>query len=1190
MSNLVLNLRVKLSALHLVFLLLFALAIPSCNADKKETAVHSSESEAWYKQVNIDLGYRIKMYSADSGYAVSRGRGSIPGGLYKFENGKWQKIFEYPYSDYPLIASYDSSTVWFINHLVHNGKYKPVLNSVTGNRISEIELPQIMWDETDYSMWKSLWINRDKSAWLAGQQGNIIFYSDGKWQRVLSPVERDSLKSLLSGDINDLFMLSASEGWGVGKDGLIIKYELGYWKKFKSPVSTHLNKICMVDSASGWIVGQKGTILKFNGTEWEIINSGTPANLNSVKTGTQGSVYIAGDNSTLLTLDQNQFIPVDEVKYLEDNFIDIEIIDDENSGELIWLLGDNGIYTNSKSIGFSFTDFTNQASLHKHGKGGIFFNLQENKDPSLFVMNEDGPSLLFANNGNGIFSETKIDESDKGILPGNSATAIGDINNDGYNDLIQLYYGNYFRLLTGSNSGYDDRTVKSQIDLTQVEPQSLISTHFWDLNNDGNLDLFISNDEKQPLFFLNDGTGKFKSYTNELVKLKSGARSFGATLSDFNNDGLIDIFFPYQTQVNNQKYQIYLNMGNMKFSEYQDSLFFTNSSFSASATVSISEDFNNDGLMDLFIHQQKAPPVLLLNSGSNHFKDASYESGFREIVFHPEPLNGIVNAADVNNDGWIDIYVSSKLYLNSEGCRFTEVSEQTGITFTGNPSFSDVDDDGDMDLFIGSSEGALGKGDRAVLYRNNLNNNNYLKVIPVSDESNRSAVGTVVTLSAFDRNGNEKYKSKKVFGFGSSPMLPQSISEIHFGINPDFSYKLLVEYPSGKKHTVLKISPGDKIYVNESNLLVRNYFHVFKDLERTINSLDYRFELIKLFLFIVIVFVLKRIAVKNKIEKLQTSAGYYISLFIIFLISLHYSIDSKILNQIISTSTITFIFGAVILFIFNEKQKRDKRNLISHYRIAELLGTGGMGKVYRAIDINTNNQVALKVINPELLKDQENKNRFAFEGNHLSAFKHKNIVRVFESVSLEDNSFIAMELLEGGSLKQFLNKHHPLTKEKFKNISIQVCEGLKEIHSKKIIHRDIKTTNLMFDSSGVLKIMDFGISKSTLVTTMTSLGTVVGTLGYVAPEQVTNTNADERSDIYSLGVVMYEMATNRLPFNGENEIALIHSIFNTTPELPSTLNDLLTKDIDEIIFKCLSKEPSLRYKSVEELLDVILKL
>ena len=229
-------------------------------------------------------------------------------------------------------------------------------------------------------------------------------------------------------------------------------------------------------------------------------------------------------------------------------------------------------------------------------------------------------------------------------------------------------------------------------------------------------------------------------------------------------------------------------------------------------------------------------------------------------------------------------------------------------------------------------------------------------------------------------------------------------------------------------------------------------------------------------------------------------------------------------------------------------------------------------------------------MNPALLQDAENKKRFSGEGQLLSSFNHPNIVKVFETSEADDKFFIAMEFLEGGTLNELLQKNYPLDKLLIKKIMTQICAGLAEIHSHKVVHRDLKTNNIMLDSSDDIRIMDFGLSKSTLVSTMTSLGTVIGTLGYVAPEQVTNINSDHRTDIFSVGVIFYELLTNTLPFKGENEIALIHSIFNNIPPPPSSINNLTGKLEDEIAEKCLQKDPARRYQSVQELILELNKL
>ncbi|TAK65377.1 MAG: hypothetical protein EPO24_02635 [Bacteroidetes bacterium] len=259
-----------------------------------------------------------------------------------------------------------------------------------------------------------------------------------------------------------------------------------------------------------------------------------------------------------------------------------------------------------------------------------------------------------------------------------------------------------------------------------------------------------------------------------------------------------------------------------------------------------------------------------------------------------------------------------------------------------------------------------------------------------------------------------------------------------------------------------------------------------------------------------------------------------------------------------------------------------KAQYISHYKLGELLGEGGMGKVYRSSDMNTRQIVALKVLNPALLKDEENRKRLSNEGRLLSSFSHPNIVKVFEVSESGESAFIAMEYLAGGTLQQLLEQNEPIPSAKIKSIVLQVCSGLEEIHSHGIIHRDIKSANIMFDGKGTVRIMDFGLSKSPLVTTMTTLGTVIGTLGYVAPEQVTGLNIDRRVDVFSFGVLLYELLTNKLPFTGENEIAVIHSIFNVTPFPPSTINQTLPKQLDAIVARCLEKDPGNRFATITD--------
>ena len=209
------------------------------------------------------------------------------------------------------------------------------------------------------------------------------------------------------------------------------------------------------------------------------------------------------------------------------------------------------------------------------------------------------------------------------------------------------------------------------------------------------------------------------------------------------------------------------------------------------------------------------------------------------------------------------------------------------------------------------------------------------------------------------------------------------------------------------------------------------------------------------------------------------------------------------------------------------------------------------------------------------------------EGHLISTLSSPYIVKAHEIGESADSPYIVMEYLSGGTLRDYVRQNHPLPVAEIKRIARQICLGLQAIHDKGIYHRDLKTGNIMFDERKNLRIMDFGLSRSPLVSTMTTLGTVIGTLGYVAPEQITNQNVDHRTDIFSLGVILYELALNRAPFSGDNEIVLIHSIFNSTPPLPSSLREDTGPAFDALVMKCLEKNPEKRFESTAAVLTAL---
>jgi len=305
---------------------------------------------------------------------------------------------------------------------------------------------------------------------------------------------------------------------------------------------------------------------------------------------------------------------------------------------------------------------------------------------------------------------------------------------------------------------------------------------------------------------------------------------------------------------------------------------------------------------------------------------------------------------------------------------------------------------------------------------------------------------------------------------------------------------------------------------------------------------------------------------------------------IIYLLSLHFTILTPPLKGTIINLGVTFLagFGAVLFAQIAAQQRAAK--FISHYKLVRLLGEGGMGRVYKATDTQTKRPVAIKILHESLVQDPKNSRRLSAEGRLLSSISHPNIVKIYEFGETETRTYLAMEYLDGGTLTEYLHIHHPLPLKKILSFSQQIGNGLSAIHSQEIIHRDLKTGNIMIGADGMLRIMDFGLSKAPLVTTMTSLGTIVGTLGYVAPEQITNMGVDHRVDIFSFGVIIFELCYNSIPFQGENEMAVIHAIFNKEPEFPDTRQDIPVQ-LQSIIKKCLRKEPGARYQNVSRILD-----
>ncbi len=262
--------------------------------------------------------------------------------------------------------------------------------------------------------------------------------------------------------------------------------------------------------------------------------------------------------------------------------------------------------------------------------------------------------------------------------------------------------------------------------------------------------------------------------------------------------------------------------------------------------------------------------------------------------------------------------------------------------------------------------------------------------------------------------------------------------------------------------------------------------------------------------------------------------------------------------------------------------------LAGKYKIIKVLGRGGMGIVYKAEDTKLKRSIALKFLPPELIQNEEARERFVLEARAAAALTHPNICTIHEIDEEGGKSFIAMEYVEGQTLRAKIEKG-PLGLDRALDIAIQVTEGLEEAHKKGIIHRDIKSSNIMVTEKHQAKVMDFGLAKVKGGTMLTREGTTLGTVAYMSPEQAKGQEVDLRSDIWSLGVVMYEMLTGQLPFKGEREASILYSVVHEEPKSLKEVKRDLPPELQQIINRALKKKPESRYSSAAEMLKDLKK-
>lgn len=262
---------------------------------------------------------------------------------------------------------------------------------------------------------------------------------------------------------------------------------------------------------------------------------------------------------------------------------------------------------------------------------------------------------------------------------------------------------------------------------------------------------------------------------------------------------------------------------------------------------------------------------------------------------------------------------------------------------------------------------------------------------------------------------------------------------------------------------------------------------------------------------------------------------------------------------------------------------------ISHYRILEKVGEGAMGVVYKALDTTLDRVVALKFVSTAAVSGESTRERLVREAKACAALNHANIMTVYEFARTDEHDFIVMEFVEGRTLQEIIGEKTFEIPEVVET-SLQVLDGLRAAHDKGIVHRDLKASNIMLDSHGRPKIMDFGLAKLAQASVLTQSGSTVGTIAYMSPEQARGEEADHRSDLYSMGVLMYQMLTGQLPFPYPHHLAVMYALINEDPKPLRDLNPEVPPALEQIVLTAMAKDPAKRFRDCAEMAARLLEL
>jgi tRNA A-37 threonylcarbamoyl transferase component Bud32 len=1147
----------------------------------------------WYAETSITDEYfhQIQMLSLDQGFCISCGKETIyPGNLYQYKNGQWHTIRSFPSSvpkNLALFKQRGETYLWTSSYHLKTNQH--AIHFYNGRNWLDQYIQDFPSEKSPFSPHTYLHGYNPQSIWLISDNGETYNYDGISWKTNI-PVFFNSAHKKKNLSISAIFVANPSEVWACSRDGYIFHFMENRWEIDTVIVRLKNSEIQDIyfEGGKGWAAGEDGYFLTYKNKRWQTKQFNPEWNFHSIKVFSDNNILLAGEHNRRGIL----------IQLINGKLIFYRFLKDTNPGKIydmdgfffssenrykIWLSAENGIFSNTLRTGVSFSDVTSKYNMPSSAQGGIFFDLDNDLDSDVLLLSDMlSPYRIYLNDGLGVYTEYNLLQeikADKNL----SAAAIGDIDNDNKVDIV---FTDNERNLSVLHQRRILKFVLQKIDLISIPEESSVTLRFWDFDLDGFLDLLIAINKMGLYCLLNNGYGQFYEKIALNIPIQEGSNPVSITPYDVNVDGFTDIYLVYQAKDN----ELWFNNGKGDFIKNEDPLYTKISG--SDNRVCLFQDFNRDHWPDLYVYDGKTSGQIKLNKKLLTISESQILNIPLNIP-HLSYENGIIAAGDINHDYFPDLYVSERLLINNQGLQFFDFLLNTKTNFQGNPSFVDFDNDNDLDIFIaGKVPNSNDLRTHTTLLLNNLEKRDAIKLRFDCLKNNRLGIGSWVWLYKTD-GGNiarSEYCASKYIGFEGNPLIQESILPITIPVDEDILYSVIVRFPDGSTQTYNNIKPNTVFIIHDLPLFSRFQAQLRKIIKLATYQTNWLIEIIK---FIIILVALFWLLFKYQyLQKYNWIIKSIICLIVIFTYLIYFFMESNTPYDI--THWVFFIIFPVILVILPLSIsffiRMQHLELISHYKIIKFLGEGGMGKVYKAKDMNSSKLYAIKVLDSAVTLDEEGKKRFQLMERLRKEIKHPNVMRIIDTGIWRNQSYFIMEYLKGKTLRQLMDKKELFSLKEILSISQQIASALKEIHKKSIVHRDVKPDNIFITEHNVIKLMDFDLARIEKPGSETKIRTLLGTLSYMSPQQAVGEAVDHRSDIYSLGVIMYELAAGRLPFMAERDMTLIYEKFKNKPIPIRKLRKNFPTYLEKCIFKAMSKNIEDRFNKIDELITELKKI